>query len=105
MWKIYKAFETLKGKGFAVDAIKPQAAIYLTVKIDLKGKSCDGKTLATQEDVTQFILGKAGLAIVPFHCFGADKESPWYRISVGTCSIEELDIVFAQLEQAMAQLS
>jgi len=42
---------------------------------------------------------------VPFHCFGADKESPWYRISVGTCSIEELDIVFAQLEQAMAQLS
>jgi len=105
LWKIYNAFETLKGKGFAVDAIKPQAAIYLTVKIDLKGKSCDGKTLATQEDVTQFILGKAGLAIVPFHCFGADKESPWYRISVGTCSIEELDIVFAQLEQAMAQLS
>ena len=105
LWKIYNSFESLKNKGFAVDAVKPQAAIYLTVKIDLKGKSFNGKPIVTQEEVTQYILSQAGLAIVPFHCFGADKESPWYRISVGTCSLEELETVFIQLENALAALT
>jgi len=100
LWRIYKGFESLKLKGHPVDAIAPQAAIYLTVKIDLKGK----KDIASQADVTQYILSKAGLAIVPFHCFGADKESPWYRISVGTCRLEDIDDVFEKLEQALAAL-
>jgi aspartate aminotransferase len=105
LWKIYNNIETLKQKGYKVDAIAPQAAIYLTIKLDLKGKK-DGETmLADQADVTQYILGKAGLALVPFHCFGADKESPWYRISVGTCKMEDLDDVFEKLEQALAALS
>lgn len=104
LWKIFHGFEALKQRGYAVDAIAPQAAIYLTVKIDLKGKSAGGKLLNTQEDVTQYILSEAGLAIVPFHCFGADRESPWYRISVGTCKLEELDDVFAKLEQALSGL-
>lgn len=105
LWKIYKGFEALKQKGFNVDAIAPQAAIYLTVKIDLKGKNDNGTVLENQADVTQYILSKAGLAIVPFHCFGADRESPWYRISVGTCKLEDIDIVFKQLDAAFAALS
>jgi aspartate aminotransferase len=105
LWKIYNAFEALKGKGYNVAAIVPQAAIYLTAKIDLKGKSLDGKVLETQADVTQFLLSEAGLALVPFNCFGADKESPWYRISVGTCTLEDLDIVFGNLENALSKLS
>jgi aspartate aminotransferase len=105
LWKIYKGFEALKQKGYDVDAIAPQAAIYLTVKIDLKGKNDKGTVLETQADVTQYILGKAGMAIVPFHCFGTDKESPWYRISVGTCRIEDLEDVFGKLEQALAALN
>lgn len=105
LWKIYKGFETLKQKGFNVDAISPQAAIYLTVKIDLKGKSHNGNLLANQADVTQYILSAAGLAIVPFHCFGTDRESPWYRISVGTCKLEDLEDVFTKLEQALSALN
>ncbi|MFA6058971.1 MAG: aminotransferase class I/II-fold pyridoxal phosphate-dependent enzyme [Taibaiella sp.] len=105
LWKIYNGFEILKQKGYNVDAIAPQAAIYLTVKIDLKGKSDNGVVLEKQADVTQYILSKAGLAIVPFHCFGTDKESPWYRISVGTCKLEDIDDVFFKLERALAALS
>jgi aspartate aminotransferase len=45
-----------------VDAITPQAAIYLTVKFDLKGKKADGKVLESQEDVTQYLLNEAQLA-------------------------------------------
>jgi aspartate aminotransferase len=104
LWRVYNGFNALKEKGYAVDAIVPQAAIYLTVKIDLKGKTANGKNLHTQADVTQYLLAEAGLAIVPFHCFGADPESPWYRISVGTCKMEDLDIVFLRLEQALASL-
>lgn len=104
LWRIYKGFETLKQKGFPVDAIAPQAAIYLTVKIDLKGKSDNGTPLENQDAVTQYILSKAGLAIVPFHCFGADRESPWYRISVGTCKMEDLDDVFLKLDAALTAL-
>ncbi len=104
LWTIYNGFETLKQKGYAVDAIVPQAAIYLTVKIDLKGKKAGDKVIGNQADVTQYLLSEAGLAIVPFHCFGADRESPWYRISVGTCKLEELPEVFSKLENALSAL-
>ena len=36
--KIYEGLMALKKEGFNVDAIAPQAAIYLTVKFDLVGK-------------------------------------------------------------------
>lgn len=104
LWKIYAGFEALKKQGYPVDAIVPQAAIYLTVKIDLKGKAAGDKILTTQADVTQYILAEAGLAIVPFYCFGADRESPWYRISVGTCRLEDLPDVFSRLENALSAL-
>ncbi|KAA5537199.1 aminotransferase class I/II-fold pyridoxal phosphate-dependent enzyme [Taibaiella lutea] len=104
LWKIYNSFEDLKAKGYNVDAIVPQAAIYLTAKIDLKGKKLGDKVLEAQADVTQFLLSEACVALVPFNCFGADKESPWYRISVGTCTLEDLDIVFKNLENALSRL-
>ncbi|RZL99993.1 MAG: pyridoxal phosphate-dependent aminotransferase, partial [Pedobacter sp.] len=37
--RIYAGFESLKQEGLPVDAIAPEAAIYLTVKIDLVGKT------------------------------------------------------------------
>ncbi len=67
----------LKKEGFAVDAIAPQAAIYLTIKIDLTGKTgAAGKKLVRQSDTTSYLLNEAGLAIVPFSAFGASKNSP-----------------------------
>ncbi len=95
----------LKAKGYPIDAIAPQAAIYMTIKIDLKGKSYKGKAFNTQEEVTQFLMDEVGIALVPFYCFGADKESPWYRISVGTARMEDLEKVFQKMETVFAQLS
>lgn len=101
---IFKAFTSLKEKGYPVDIITPQAAIYLTLKIDLKGYFFNGKELNTQADVSDYLLDVARLAIVPFSCFGADASSPWYRMSIGTCKYEELDAMFASLEASFAQL-
>ncbi len=102
----YKGFTDLKKQGHNVDAIAPQAAIYLTVKLALKGKkTSSGKTLATQKDVAQYILDEARLALVPFSAFGSSDDSPWYRLSVGTCNDAEIPEVFSSLKKALTALS
>lgn len=102
---IYDGFMLLKAQGLAVDAIAPEAAIYLTIKIDLVGKSTNnGKLLADQSDVTAYILNEASLAVVPFYAFGASRNSPWYRLSVGTCKKEEISEMLAKLGEALKRL-
>lgn len=104
--KIYDVFHTLKDEGFSVDAIKPQAAIYLTVQVNLKGKrTSDGKTLEKQTDVTSYLLNEASLALVPFEAFGTKTDSSWYRLSVGCCKKEEIGEMAARLKTALKKLS
>ena len=95
----------LKEKGYSVDSVTPQAAIYLTVKIDLAGKTtAEGNMLTTQSDVTSYILGEAKLAVVPFSAFGAGSKSAWYRLSVGTCKMQEIPEMLAKLNEALDKL-
>jgi aspartate aminotransferase len=104
--KIYNGFIKLKNEGFTVDAVAPQAAIYLTIQINLLGKkNAEGKILATQTEVTAYILDEAKIAIVPFYAFGASKNSNWYRLSVGTCKTEEIDEMLEQLRTALIKLN
>lgn len=103
---IYDGFMKLKNEGLPVDAIAPEAAIYLTIKIDLAGKRTDsGKTLETQSDVTTYVLNEAGLAVVPFYAFGTDRSNPWYRLSVGTCKKEHINEMIEKLRLALKKLS
>ncbi|MBC7626538.1 pyridoxal phosphate-dependent aminotransferase [Ferruginibacter sp.] len=104
--RIYEGFQLLKKEGFPVDAIAPQAAIYLTIQIDLAGKTTkDGKQLKDQTEVTAYLLEEAKLAIVPFTAFGASAKSTWYRLSVGTCKKEEIDEMLGKLKEALQKLS
>jgi len=103
---IYDGLQQLKKEGFSVDAIAPQAAIYLTIKIDLVGKrTAGGQQLTQQSDVTAYLLNEAKLAVVPFYAFGADRSSPWYRLSIGTCKKEEIGEMLNQLRNALKKLS
>ena len=89
-----------------MDAIAPEAAIYLTVQFSLHGqKTADGKILETTKDVTRYILDVALVALVPFYAFGASDDSSWYRLSVGTCKMEDIDIVINNLRGALSKLS
>ena len=102
---LHQGFILLKQKGFKVDSISPQAAIYLTIKIDLVGKySAEGNLLATQTDVTSYLLDEAKLAVVPFSAFGVGGNNPWYRLSVGTCKKEEIPDMLSKLETALGKL-
>jgi aspartate aminotransferase len=101
---IYDGIVALRTKGYPVDAIPPQAAMYLTIRLDLVGKGVSGKSLDTQESVTTYLLSEAKLAIVPFYAFGAAADSPWYRLSVGTAVKEEIPAMLQKLEMALQQL-
>jgi aspartate aminotransferase len=104
--RIHDGFVKLKNDGFGVDVLAPEAAIYLTIKIDLKGKkTADGRILKEQSEVTSYLLDVAGLAVVPFTAFGASKTSPWYRLSVGTCRLEDIPEMLGKLRAAMEKLS
>ena len=103
--RIFTGFQQMKKAGFLVDAIAPQAAIYLTIQINYAGKkTADGKLLATQADVTSYILNEAKLAVVPFYAFGANADSSWYRLSVGTCKKEEINEMLGALQIALEKL-
>lgn len=102
---IYDGIIALKAKGYPVDAIPPQAAIYLTIQLNLAGRQADEKVLHTQEAVTAYLLSEAKLAVVPFYAFGAEPSSPWYRLSVGTAELTDIPEMLQMLEGALRRLA
>ncbi len=102
---IHSGFQDLKAKGYRVDSIAPQAAIYLTIQLNLTGLSAGDQLLEKQKDVTDYILNEAKLAVVPFYAFGASNSSNWYRLSVGTSKKEEIPVMISNLEMALERLN
>jgi len=105
LFKFYKGFVQLKEEGFPIDVIEPQAALYLTVKIDLIGLTTpNGVLINSTEKATEYLLDSAGVAIVPFYAFGAPRESTWYRLSVGTCNLKDIELVINALRRSLSKL-
>lgn len=101
----YDGFMELKKNHNGVDAIAPQAAMYLTVKFDLSGNQTpDGNKFNIQQDITDYLLDKAKIALVPFSAFGASEQSPWYRLSVGTCRLSDVPVIISNLRHALSVL-
>jgi aspartate aminotransferase len=101
----YQGFQNLKLKGYSVDAIAPQAAIYLTVKLSLVGKILpDGNAISEVRMATDYILKSAKIALVPFHAFGDGDDSEWYRLSIGTATLETVEASLQALEVALSEL-
>lgn len=102
----YQGFQDLKTKGYPVDVISPQAALYLTVKIDLRDYlTPEGTPLQTGRQVYQYLLNHAGVAMVPFYAFGLEESSLWHRLSVGTAHMEDIPIVFQKLQMALSEVT
>jgi aspartate aminotransferase len=102
---LYKGFQDLKAEGFAVDAIIPMGAIYLTLKIDYIGKTTpEGEVLKNSNDVTFYLIKEAQAAFVPFSAFGTDDTKAWYRASVGGCSLEDIVDMIPRIKIALGKL-
>lgn len=101
----HTGIQSLKNSGFSVDSIVPEGAIYLTVQFDLKGKTrSNGTSIKTTADITAFLLEEAHLAVVPFSAFGASSESTWYRLSVGTATMQNVTDALNDLHSALQTL-
>jgi len=102
---LFNGFNELKAKGFPVQIIAPEGAIYLTAKFALLGKTLpNGNVIKTTEDITSFLLNYAQLAVVPFTAFGCPSGTDWYRISIGTLKENEIPDLLTKLENALLLL-
>ncbi|MCX2478412.1 aminotransferase class I/II-fold pyridoxal phosphate-dependent enzyme [Pedobacter sp. MC2016-15] len=102
---LYVGFQQLKSEGFAVDAIVPMGAIYLTLKIDYIGKTtASGDLLKDSTDVNSYLINEALAAFVPFSCFGTDETKSWFRASVGGCSLEDINAMIPRIKAALSKL-
>lgn len=102
---LYKGFQELKQKGYPVQLITPEGAIYLTAQFALMGKTTpEGITIEKTEQITAFLLNHAQLAVVPFTAFGCEAGTDWYRISVGTLKESDIPELLQKLETALQQL-
>lgn len=105
LYRFYERFLDLKKDGYNVDVITPQASIFMTVRVDIKGKTKpDGKAILSTQDITDFLIEDAKMALVPFASFGASPDSTWYRVSVGTCTVEQIDQIMDSLKLALSEL-
>ena len=79
----------------------PQGAIYLSMHMDLVGRTLDGKPIASNEEIRQLLLQEAEVGVVPFQAFGLQEESGWFRISVGAVSMDEIRDAFPRLRRLL----
>jgi aspartate aminotransferase len=102
---LYEEFMALKKRDFRVDAIKPEGAIYLTVELNLLGmKTKSGKTLQSVDDIFNYLIDEAGIALVPFYAFGASPQCLWFRVAVTTSSIADIKAAAKSLRKAIEAL-
>lgn len=102
---IYDGFKSLKAEGFEVDAVVPMGAIYLTLKIDYIGKTTpEGNVLKDSADVNFYLIKEAQCALVPFSAFGNEDSMPWFRASVGGCSLEDIQAMIPRIKAALSKL-
>lgn len=102
---LYHGIKELKAGGFAVDAIDPMGAIYLTVKIDYAGKTTpNGDLLQNSADINFYLIKEAGMAMVPFSAFGTGNEVNWFRASVGGCTLKDIEEMLPRLKSALEKL-
>ncbi|MCC6815447.1 MAG: aminotransferase class I/II-fold pyridoxal phosphate-dependent enzyme [Saprospiraceae bacterium] len=99
---LYNGILSLKLKSYPIDAIPPQAAIYLTARFPwVNKKTKEGKLLKNQHDVTSYLLDDCEIAIVPFYAFGASADSDWYRISVGTLDKNDISTILSNIKKGI----
>ncbi|MGQ0540065.1 MAG: pyridoxal phosphate-dependent aminotransferase [Gemmatimonadaceae bacterium] len=102
---LYDGIATLKRAGFAVDAVAPMGAMYLSARFALHGRAAaDGSMLRTNDDIRRWLLSECGLGVVPFQAFGSREETGWFRLSVGAASLEDIGDALPRIRIALEGL-
>jgi aspartate aminotransferase len=104
---LHAGLGALADRGHPVSSIAPQGAFYLSARMSLFGKrTAEGKVLETDEDIRVFLIDAAGMAVVPFRCFGYTEDTEgWMRLSVGAVSVADCHRVIERLGRALDSLT
>ena len=86
---------------FGVHYVEPEGGIYLSTQFDL----FELLDVSTNEEIRQWLLDKAGVAVVPFQAFGLEEDTGWFRISIGAVSVDDISQAMDRLEQALTTAS
>lgn len=99
---LHAGLSEMRAAGCPVEVLAPEGAIYLSARFALAGRRAPGGVrLETDEQVRQYLLEAAGVAIVPFQAFGVTEDTGWYRLSVGAVSPEQIDRMLPRLRRAI----
>lgn len=101
---LHEGFQSMARAGLPVDSVAPQGAIYLSARIDLRGRTHGSETLRTNGQLRRLLLDEAGFAVVPFQAFGLDEESGWMRLSVGAVSPSDIEQGLARVRALLERL-
>lgn len=103
--KIAEAIQGLAKEGWPVEVIPPQGSVFMSIRVDLKGKRrADGSLIESDEDTRRFLLERAGVALIPFWCFGLKDGDGWFRVSAGAVSVADCEALGPRLSAALAEL-
>lgn len=101
---LYHMLDSLSSEGYPIEVIKPEGAIYLTVKFSLMGKVTETGPLESTMSIAEYLIKEASFAIVPFTAFGSGQGTEWFRISVGTCRVEDIPSMKEKIKSALDKL-
>ncbi len=94
---LYQGFTVLRAEGFPVDCVRPQGAMYVSLRLDLIGRTVAGVRIDSNDALRRLLLERAGLAVVPFQAFGLAEDTGWSRLSVGAVSMEDIQAAFPRV--------
>lgn len=103
--ELYHGFEGLARDGYPVECIKPQGAIYLSLRLNLIGRQRGDERIETNEQIRRLLLEEAGFAIVPFQAFGLERDSGWFRLSVGAVSLDDIRSSFSRIRRLLDEIA
>ena len=102
---VHDALTAMQSEGLPVECVRPEGAIYVSARFALHGmRTPDGATLETDEDVRRYLLNAAGFAAVPFNAFGAQGDAGWFRLSIGTVSVAQIESAAVGVRRAIEAL-
>ena len=90
----------MREEGHDVDYVAPEGGIYLTTRFNL----FEALDATTNEEIRQWLLEEAGVAVVPFQAFGLENEDGWVRISVGAVGVQDVVDSMDRLKVALEGL-
>lgn len=103
---LYNGIQQIATQGYPVQAIRPQGAIYVSAQFAILGnKTPEGMVIERTDDITKYLMYRAGIAAVPFTGFGCGEGTDWFRLSVGTLNEEEIPNLLAALKRALDLLN